>query len=115
MAHRSCMLTVLPISQGKYLIDLLFSCYSDHSPVGHVRGILTGCFYELNEKHLQSRTQQYDNELLSEYYRITVHKRTVNTFLAIIPKNISILNCIKAVCYTFAKLIEKERCEYAAK
>ena len=26
MAHQSCMLTVLPISQGKYLIDLLFNC-----------------------------------------------------------------------------------------
>ena len=39
LAHRSSMLTVLPISQGKYLIGLLFSCDSDHSPVGHGRGI----------------------------------------------------------------------------
>ena len=51
MAHWSCMLTVLPISQGKYLIDLLFSCDIDLSPVGHGRGILTGIFCVLNEKH----------------------------------------------------------------
>ena len=53
MAHRSCMLTVLPISQGRYLIDLLFSCHLMAFTYSQERGQNMRIFDVQNEK--QSR------------------------------------------------------------